>query len=115
MPERPLREIFRAVATRTSPSLPGRMKVMLRCAGALVVAVAGKGKGGIGERKDEAAMGDALAVDHVRLDRHRQRRLARLDLDDLHAEAAAGLVTLPHRMGAGARDILRRQSGLYVH
>jgi hypothetical protein len=29
MPDRPVRDISRAVATRRSPSLPGRMKVML--------------------------------------------------------------------------------------
>src|SRR5215471_15421221 len=32
MPDRPLREISRAVATSTSPILPGLMKVMLPCA-----------------------------------------------------------------------------------
>jgi hypothetical protein len=32
MPERPLRETSRAVATSTSPSLPGRMKAMSHCA-----------------------------------------------------------------------------------
>src|ERR1700677_4610580 len=121
MPDRPLREISRAVATSRSPSLPGISKEMSHCAAtarklwllqakakaesasakmkppwamrwpltmcgwtvirsegdvalrrdrAQVMAVAGKGKGGIRQREDEAAMGDALAVDHVRLDRH---------------------------------------------
>src|SRR3954468_12185812 len=32
MPDRPLREISRALATSTSPSFPGRMKVTLHCA-----------------------------------------------------------------------------------
>src|SRR5262245_60273639 len=32
---------------------------------ALIVRIAGERKGGIGEREDEAAMSDALAVDHV--------------------------------------------------
>ena len=38
---------------------------------ALVVGVAGKGERRIRQEKDEAAMGDLMAVDHVRLDRHR--------------------------------------------
>ena len=80
----------------------------LRGDGALVVAVAGKGEGGIGKREDEATMGDALAVHHVGLDRHDQRRAAGADLDDLHAERARGVVFLPHRLRAGAREIVGR-------
>ena len=117
MPERPLREISRAVATNRSPSLPGRMKAMLPWAATArsLWRVASEGEGGIGQRKDVAAMGDALAVDHVRLDRHRQRRLARPDLDDLHSEALAGVVVLPHRIRTGPREIFWRKRGLDVH
>jgi hypothetical protein len=68
--------------------------------------VAGKGERRIRQEKDEAAMGDLLAVDHVRLDSHRQRRFAGLDLQDLHAETLAGVVFLPHRLAAGAREIV---------
>jgi hypothetical protein len=53
-------------------------------------------------------MGDPLAVDHMRFDRHRQRRPAGLDLDDFHAEAFAGVVVLPHRIRAGASEIVGR-------
>src|SRR5262245_13324411 len=78
--------------------------VALRGDRAVVVAIAGKGEGGIGEREDEAAMGDALAVYHFWLDHHRQRRAAGADFDDLHAETARGVVFLPHRVRAGARE-----------
>ena len=82
--------------------------VALRRDRLLVMAVAGKGEGGIGECEDEAAMGDALAVHHVRLHGHGQRRAARPDLDDLHAEPGGRIVLLPHRVRAGARQILGR-------
>ena len=53
---------------------PGRAQVgdaaVLRH-GALVVAVAGEGEGGIGEREDEAAVADAVAVHHVLAHPHR--------------------------------------------
>src|SRR3984957_6927833 len=87
---------------------PDEGDVALRRDDTLVVAVACEGKGGIGKAKDEATMGDPLTVDHVGRDRHRQRRLARLDLDDLHAEALAGVVVLPHRIRASACQILGR-------
>ena len=51
-------------------------------------------------------MRDALSVDHVRLHRHRQGRPARPDLGYLHAEALAGVVFPPHRVRAGAREII---------
>src|SRR6266700_8412096 len=58
----------------------------LRCDDTIIVRIAGERESGIGEREDEAAMGDTLSIDHVRPHRHRQRRKARADLDDLHAE-----------------------------
>src|SRR6266436_2179265 len=61
--------------------------VAVGCDRTLVVRIAGEGERRIREQEDEAAMGNALAVDHVRLNRHRQRRLAAPDVDDLHAEA----------------------------
>ena len=94
---------------------PDEGDIALGCDRALVVGVAGKGEGGIRQREDEAAMGDAMAVDHVRLDRHRQRRFAGPDLKDLHAEALAGVVFLPHGVGAGAREVVGRERGLDVH
>ena len=117
MPDRPLREISRAVATSTSPSLPGLMKVMLPWAATArsLWLLQAKAKVGIREHEDEAAMGDALAVDHLRPHRHRQRRLAGPDLDDLHAETLAGVVLLPHRIRAGAREVVGRKRGLDVH
>ncbi|WP_283815404.1 hotdog domain-containing protein, partial [Bradyrhizobium brasilense] len=42
---------------------------------------------------------------HVRLHRHRHHRLPRPDLDELHAEALAGVVFLPHRVRAGAGNV----------
>src|SRR6266851_6071401 len=82
---------------------------------AFVMGVAGKRERRIRQQEDETAMGDALAVDHVRLDLHRQRSFARLDLENLHAETLAGVVILPHRVGAGAREIVGRKCGLDVH
>jgi hypothetical protein len=79
-----------------------------------VMRIAGKGEGRIRQRKDEAAVGDPLAIDHVRLDRHRQRGMAGLDLDNLHAKPPAGIVLLPHRLRTSARDVIGRRRGL-VH
>ena len=92
---------------------PDEGDVALRCDRALIVRVAGKGEGGIGQQEDEAAMGDALAVDHVRLHRHRQRGLPGPDLDNLHAEALAGVVFLPHRVRAGAREFVGRKRDVH--
>ena len=92
---------------------PDEGDVALRGDRALVAGVAGKGEGGIGQQEDEAAMGDALAVDHVRRNRHRQRRLAGLDLDNLHAEALAGVVFLPHRIRAGAGEVVGRKRDVH--
>src|SRR5947209_18170144 len=52
-----------------------------------VVAVAGKGERAIGEREDEAAVADGVAVQHVLANRHRQ----------LSATGADGGNTLPQR------------------
>ena len=82
---------------------------------ALVAGIAGKSERRIRQQKDKAAMGDTVAVDHIRLDRHGQRGFARLDLQDLHAETLAGVVFVPHCVGAGAREIIRRERGLDVH
>ena len=62
---------------------------------ALVVAVAGEGEGAVGEGEDEAAMGDAVAIQHVVGDGHGERRLAGCDPLDPHAEALRGRSPLP--------------------
>src|SRR6266404_8758525 len=36
-------------------------------------------------------------------------------MQDLHAETLAGVVLVPHRLGAGAREIVGRERGLDVH
>src|SRR5260370_1156903 len=89
--------------------------VALRRARALVMGIAGKGERRIRQQENEAAMGDAIPVDHLRLDRHRQDGFACLDPQDLHAETLAGVVFLPHRIRAGAREIVGRKRGLDVH
>jgi len=86
---------------------PDEGDVALRRDRTLIMGVAGKGERRIRQQEDKSAMGDPLAVDHVRLDRHRKRRLALPDLDDLHAEALARVIVLPHRLRAGAREIVR--------
>jgi hypothetical protein len=85
---------------------PDKRDVALRRDRALVMGVAGKGERRIRQQENKAAMGDAVAVDHVRLDRHPQCGFAWLDLQDFHAETPAGVVFLPHRLGAGAREIV---------
>jgi hypothetical protein len=87
---------------------PDEGDVALRGDGALVVGIAGKGERRIRQQEDKAAMGDAVAVDHMRQNRHRQGGFAGLDLQDLHAETLAGVVFVPHRLGAGAREIVER-------
>ncbi len=73
--------IWRAVATR---AVPPRHRLQegdgagLRH-GALALAVAGVGEGAVGQGEDEAAVADAVAVQHLRPDRHRQPRLPRPD------------------------------------
>ena len=57
-------------------------------------------------------MGDALAVDHVRLHRHGERRLARLDLDDLHAEALARVVLPKSPLGDAVRYLTNQWRAL---
>src|SRR6267142_4672685 len=92
---------------------PDEGNVALRRDGAVIAGVAGKSEGGIGEQEDEAAMRDALAVDHVRLHRHRQRRLPGLDLGNFHAEALTGVVFLPHRVCAGACEFVGRKRDVH--
>ena len=56
-----------------------------------------------------------MTVEHALGDSHRQPRLPRADLEDLHAEALARLVVRPHGIGAEAGDlrcITRHASGL---
>ena len=83
----------------------------MRGNGAFVAGVAGKGKGRIRQQEYEAAMRNAVAVDHVRLHRHRKRGPAGFDVEDFHAETLAGVVVLPHRLGAGAREVVGRKHG----
>src|SRR6056297_1325800 len=74
----------------------------------LVVAVAGKGKGAVGEREDKAAMTDPVPVQVVRADLHRQNRVARRDPVDPHAELLAGGILGPHHRGRALGTLLRR-------
>ena len=75
--------------------------------GALVVAVAGEGEGRIGQREDVAAMAGAVAVGHLVGDGHRERRRARRDVFERHAEALRGAVLVPTWLRAGLRQRLR--------
>src|SRR6516165_10326451 len=68
---------------------PDKGYVALRSDRALVVGVASECKSRIRERENEAAMGDAMSVDHVRLDGHCQHGLASFHLQDLHAKTLA--------------------------
>src|SRR5467141_545066 len=54
--------------------------------GALVVRVAGKCKGTVGEREDHTTVTDAMAVEHVRAYRHDNPRPPRAHADNAHAE-----------------------------
>jgi hypothetical protein len=60
----------------------------------LVVAVAGKGKGGVGQREDETAVADLVAVEVPLAHLHAQHGTARLAAHQLHAHGvlAGGVV-----------------------
>src|SRR6478752_6259952 len=110
MPERPLREISRAVAISRSPSLPGLMKEMLHCAATARSLRELQAKANVesASKKIKPPWAMPWPFRHMRQNRHGQRGLARLDLQDLHAETLAGVVFVPHRLGAGAREIVGR-------
>src|SRR5205085_6270120 len=70
-----------------------------------VPAVAGIGKGGVGERQDHSAMGDAMAVQHIRGDPHPDSRIALARLLDLDPPGGAGAFRREHR----PRDLVRQR------
>ena len=76
-------EISTRVAVSTSPRCAGARKstVEARGDGELVARVAGEREGRVGERRDEAAVADVVAVEHVVAHRHRQRRRALADVE----------------------------------
>ena len=49
----------------------------------LIIAVAGMGKGGVGQREDQAAMADSMAIEHLLCDLHSHMGLSGRDVDDL--------------------------------
>ena len=51
-----------------------------------VIAVAGKGKGAVGQRKDDPAMADAVPVQMIGAHGQRQHGLTRRNRVDLHAK-----------------------------
>src|SRR5262249_54503073 len=64
-------------------------------------AVAGAGERGIGQREDQAAVGDGVAVHHVLAHRHAGHRASLALLDELDAETTGRLVPGHHRVHAG--------------
>ena len=80
-------------------------KTMLRH-GAPVAGVAGEGEGAVGQRKNKPAMASAVPVDHVGADGHGEARETRGDRLKRHAERLTRPVVAPHRLGAGARQIV---------
>ena len=112
-----MREISRAVATSRSPSLPGRMKEMLPCAATArslwELQAKAKAESASVKMKPPWAMPWPLTMFGWTV----IASIASPGLisQDLHAEALAGVVFLPHRLGAGAREIVGRKRGLDVH
>src|SRR3954453_17006935 len=84
--------------------------------GAPVVGVAGERKSRVREREGEPAMADRVPVHHVLAHGHPQRGPSRADVDELHAEGAAGPGGGPHRLARPPGGVLRRpHSGFSIN
>ena len=96
-----------AALRRPAPRLPApeSRKTIEACAAtrAQVAAVAGISEGGVGEREDHAAMGDAVAVQHVGAQRHADPGIAFARLLDLDAPGRAGALGGEHRRARPCR------------
>jgi hypothetical protein len=90
-----------ADATRTNKGNGG----VLRHRG-LAARVGSERRRRISQRKDEAAMADAVTVRHRRGDRHRETRSAWRDIVQSHAEFATGAILGPHSLGARAHVVI---------
>ncbi len=66
------------------------------------VAVAGEREGGVGEQEHEAAVGDAMSVDHLGGDPHAGHRGTVRSRDQLDAEPVRGHVGVEHLVRGGA-------------
>ncbi len=66
------------------------------------VAVAGERESGVGEQEHEAAVGDAMSVDHLGGDPHAGHRGTVRSLDQLNAEPVRGHVGVEHLVRGGA-------------
>ena len=66
---------------------------------------------GVSQGQDEAAVTNPKTVGHRLRHRHRQPRSAGRDIEQFHAEASAGVVVLPHRLGASTRQFVGTHPG----
>src|SRR5215831_3558508 len=74
---------------------------------ALVTRVACEGQSGIGERENEAAVTEAVPIDHVDTNAHGENGETRAHFFDLHSHGAASLVHRPHGIRARTGDLGR--------
>src|SRR6185437_10327171 len=74
--------------------------------GDLVARVAGEGECAVGEREDQAAVAEVVAVDHVVAHHHAHAGKPRADLVEHHAERARRVVAVVHGAPDGLRDTL---------
>src|SRR5262245_44782850 len=68
------------------------------------IRIAGKCQGAVRQREYEAAVPEAVPVDHALGHRHSERCTARSDGENFHAQTLARLVIGPQRLGAQARN-----------
>ncbi|CAM2149124.1 conserved hypothetical protein [Paraburkholderia tropica] len=73
-----------------------------------VVRVAGEREGRIGQREDQAAVADLMAVEEFGPHGHAQTRVAGAYLEQFHAEGAAATVSLVHGLRGGAGQFVGR-------
>ena len=83
--------------------------------GDLIVRVAGKSEGAVGQRKDIAAVTVAMAVGHVLRHGHGDVCFTGCDAEQFHTELLRGVVLLPHQLGAGFCQLLRAEFRYVFH
>src|SRR6185312_10157828 len=79
-----------------------------------IVRVAGIGEGRVGEQEDHAAMGERVAVEHVRAYRHRRTRIPGPRLLQHDAQRAACAFAFVQVLGGAARQLVRHTEPRFV-
>src|SRR5262245_9966527 len=69
------------------------------------VGIAGERQGAVRQGEDEAAMAEAVTIDHALGQRHGEFGAAGGHFEDFHAQTLTRLVVGPHRLGAAAGNL----------